>query len=148
MPSVPALIDRCADLCGSQSALARRLGVTHGRVNDWRHGRRQLTAATLAALADLAQIDGAEARRLLAEIETAKAPTPELAQLMRRAFFAVWVTGVGALCGAPTTTDAAPAMSPRGLRLLSVLSVDTLSALLRVWITATRAGFPGRAASI
>lgn len=48
------LIDRARDVAGSDSALARALGATPQKVNDWRHGRAACPPDVQAVMASLA----------------------------------------------------------------------------------------------
>lgn len=95
MRTVQTLIEDCLALCGSQHALAVKLGSTQQDVHKWLTGKRPVSPVTVGQLCDLIHLDGDEARRLAAEavIATAK---PEKQGVLRRAFF---VLGSGALCG-------------------------------------------------
>ena len=95
MRSVKTLIEDCVALCGTQKALAVKLGSTQQDVHKWLTGKRPVSPATVGQLCDLLHLDGEEARRLAAEavIATAK---PEKQGVLRRAFF---VSASGALCG-------------------------------------------------
>lgn len=57
MESAKRMIDSAAQLCGSKSDVARRLGVAPQRLNDWESGRRAMPDAQLVALAMLAGAD-------------------------------------------------------------------------------------------
>lgn len=122
MRTVQDLIDEAARLCGGQSALADRLGVSRQRVSEWRHGKRALTATTLAALLNLTEWPGEEARELLALIETEKAPEAAR-EALRRAFFVLLGLGVALAPLAPraeaATTDATEYTSCSVRRMLT-----------------------------
>lgn len=82
-------------MCGTQKALAEKLGSTQQDVHKWLTGKRTVSPVTVGQLCDLLGLDGEEARRLAAEavIATAK---PEKQGVLRRAFF---VSAGGVLCG-------------------------------------------------
>jgi plasmid maintenance system antidote protein VapI len=48
------LIDKAAQRCGSRSKLAKELGVSPQRVNDWATGFRQMPPEQAAIVADIA----------------------------------------------------------------------------------------------
>ena len=87
MHSIKTLLDHCVTLCGSQRALAERIGSTQQDVHKWTTGKRPLSPATVGQLCDLLQLEGNDAQRLAAEaiINNAK---PEKQGVLRRAFFA------------------------------------------------------------
>lgn len=60
MVSLKALIDKGAEMCGSQNALAKKLGVTSGQLSLARNGKAPIPAAKLQALAELIEYDAAE----------------------------------------------------------------------------------------
>ncbi len=93
MRSLDSLIDECADLCKGQNALARRIGSTSGRVSDWKRGIVPIPAPMLAKLCDLAELDGAEARELLAWCEIQNPKNETAREVMRRAFFGQYLVG-------------------------------------------------------
>lgn len=101
MTTVETLIAECAGLCGSQNALARAIGTTPGRMSDYRTGRVPIPPPHLAALCEMAQIDGDEARRLLAACECDNPKNQAHREKMRRAFFACWAVGVMASAALP-----------------------------------------------
>lgn len=51
------LIDKAAEMCGGQNALAKKLGFSSGTLSDMKHGRKAVSPATAAELADIAGID-------------------------------------------------------------------------------------------
>lgn len=91
--SLEALIDECAALCQGQNKLAARIGSTPGRVSDWKRGIVPIPAPMLAKLCDLAQLDGAEARELLAWCEIQNPKNETTREVMRRAFFGQYLAG-------------------------------------------------------
>lgn len=56
-----SLIDKAAKICGGQNALAMRLGFSSGTLSDMKHGRKAISPATAAELADIAGEDAREA---------------------------------------------------------------------------------------
>lgn len=61
MPNLITLIDRASQICKSDAALARRMGVSQTVISDMRHRGRTITPETAAELADIAGIDPREA---------------------------------------------------------------------------------------
>ena len=57
------LIDKAAAVCGSDSKLAERLGVHRVAVSEMRSGKRSITPATAAEMADIAGLDVDDAVR-------------------------------------------------------------------------------------
>lgn len=51
------LIDRAAEKCGGQNALAKQLGFSKGTLSDMKSGRKAISPATAAELADIAGED-------------------------------------------------------------------------------------------
>lgn len=94
MRSLQSLIDECAQLCGGQNALARRIGSSPGRVSNWKSGNVPIPPPMLAKLCDLLELDGDEARALLAHCETENPKHHSAREVMRRAFFGCVLAGV------------------------------------------------------
>lgn len=57
MESLKRLIDNAMRVCTTRAELARRLGVTRQRLNEWERGARPVPTATLAAIAHIAGAD-------------------------------------------------------------------------------------------
>jgi DNA-binding transcriptional regulator YdaS (Cro superfamily) len=55
------LIDKAAEICGSYSALAERIGTSKQALSDMKHGKREISPETAAMLADIAHEDAREA---------------------------------------------------------------------------------------
>jgi DNA-binding transcriptional regulator YdaS (Cro superfamily) len=71
MEYVKALIDKAAKVCGSDQALADKLGIARPNISLMRAGKRQVSPATAAELADIAGEDARQAA-IDAVIENAK----------------------------------------------------------------------------
>lgn len=71
MESVKALIDKAAEVCGSDSALAERMGIDRPNISLMRSGKRSISPATAAELADIAGDDAREAA-IAAILESAR----------------------------------------------------------------------------
>jgi DNA-binding transcriptional regulator YdaS (Cro superfamily) len=71
MESVKPLIDRASEMCGGDSALAEKMGIPRQNVYLMRTGKRPISPATAAELADIAGDDAREAA-IAAIIESAK----------------------------------------------------------------------------
>jgi hypothetical protein len=134
MRSVLSLLDEARDFCGGDAELARKLGVAGNHPNEWRAGKRPISPTTIAMLCDLLRLEGLEAQRLaaLAIIANAK---PGKREVLRRAFFVSWVTGVvfGAVVMPPNN---AQAMTGETVRTTSGATVYTLSsfAAFKRWL--------------
>lgn len=61
MQELSTLIDKASVICGSDSALARRLGVHQPDVAQMRSGKRTITPETAAELADIVGSDPLQA---------------------------------------------------------------------------------------
>lgn len=71
MKYVKPLIDRASEMCGGDSALAEKMGIPRQNVYLMRTGKRPISPATAAELADIAGDDAREAA-IEAIIESAK----------------------------------------------------------------------------
>lgn len=71
MEYVQPLIDRAAKVCGSDSKLAERMGIHRVAISEMRAGKRAISPATAAELADIAGDDAREAA-IAAIIDSAK----------------------------------------------------------------------------
>jgi DNA-binding Xre family transcriptional regulator len=104
MKSVKLLIEMARAKVHSDAELARRIGVKPQDMLVMKNGQRPLSPETVAALCDVLQLSGEEAREwvALAVIENPK--NAGRVEMLRRALFACWALGVAA----PTlhTTDA------------------------------------------
>lgn len=56
-----SLIDKAAKVCGSDAALARKLGTKPPAISEMRAGKREISPETAALLADIAHEDAREA---------------------------------------------------------------------------------------
>lgn len=61
MQYVKPLIDKASEVCGSDSKLAERMGVHRVAIAEMRSGKRSISPATAAELADIAGDDAREA---------------------------------------------------------------------------------------
>jgi len=129
MRTLETLIDEAANVCGSYAALARRIGTTPQRVDEWKHGKRAMTPESVADLCNVAQVDGDEACRLaaLAVIENPKNASRK--EALRRAFFVCWALGAVLV-----SHDSNATKISAGYRFLNSLS-NTLY-IVRRWIAA------------
>lgn len=139
MRTVENLIDECAQMCGGDSKLAQRLGVPRQRVHEWRKAGERLQPEQIALLCDVLQVDGEEARRLLATASTAGAK-PRYQAVMRRAFFVCWALGVAVF--ATPTNDA---RADVGARIISnvVNSLYIVRSALRRLLSRARGALSG-----
>lgn len=101
--TVQTLIDMARARVGTDAALARRLGVPGHHPHEWRKGLRAVTPEVAAALCDVLELTGEEAREWVAVAIVENPKNAGKVELLKRALFACWVLGVGALF---TTNDA------------------------------------------
>lgn len=87
MYTVRALIDTAAEMCGSQAALARHLGVHPHRVCEWKSGVRSITPEQIAELCLLLRLSGDDCRCCVALSIIASAKNTERRDRLREAFF-------------------------------------------------------------
>lgn len=94
MESVQALIDKASKACGGDSALAEKMGIPRQNVYLMRTGKRPISPATAAELADIAGDDAREAA-IAAVIEGARGTRREsvLREILGKAI-AAGVAGV------------------------------------------------------
>lgn len=71
MQELRTLIDKASKVCGSDSALARRMGIHQPTIAEMRSGKRSISPVTAAELADIAGEDAREAA-IAAVIESTK----------------------------------------------------------------------------
>lgn len=111
MRTVTSLIDEAADLCGSQSALARRLGLPRQQISAWKTGDEPISPENVALLCDVLELSGEETRRLAAIAIVANPKNAKKAEVLRRAFFvslALGVVGLAQLAYTGETMAATP----------------------------------------
>jgi DNA-binding transcriptional regulator YdaS (Cro superfamily) len=77
--------------------LADRLGIKPPNLTEMRQGRRAVSPETVAALCDVLQLSGEEAREWLAIAVIENPKNASKAELLKRALFACWALGVAAL---------------------------------------------------
>lgn len=71
MDELKTLIDKASEICGSDAALAIKMGIGQSCISDMRHRGRTITPETAAELADIAGLDARQAA-ILAIIVRAK----------------------------------------------------------------------------
>jgi len=98
MKRVLELLDAARDVCGSDAALARRIGVDPSHPAHWRRGR-PMTAVTVGLLADVVGLSPDDAQRmaLIAVIEGVKDTKKQGG--LRRVFFALSELSSGSVHG-------------------------------------------------
>lgn len=95
-PTVQALIDAAAKMCGGQNQLARRIGTTKGALSSMKAGTRPVPTVLLAHMLNIVEWPGEQARELLANAEIGNpkhAKNPRITEVLRRAFFGCLVAG-------------------------------------------------------
>jgi transcriptional regulator with XRE-family HTH domain len=105
MSTVKTLIDMCRVKCSTDAEVARRLGVPRSHITDWRKGARPISGESVAALCDLMELSGEEAREWVAVAMIENPKNRERAAMLRRALFGCWALGVAAL-GTPNDAKA------------------------------------------
>lgn len=94
MKRVKDLLDQAVATCQSEAELARRIGLHYQQINDMRKGRRVVSPETVAALCEVLELPGEEAREWLAVSIIENPKNAKKAGVLRRCFFAVWALGV------------------------------------------------------
>lgn len=94
MQEFKTLIDRAAKICGSDSALARRMGIDQPSIAQMRAGRRTITPETAAEMAAIAGEDAREAA-IAALLERSKGTRRE--GVLREILGKGLAVGVGAM---------------------------------------------------
>lgn len=94
MQDFKTLIDRASKVCGSDSALARRMGIHQPSIAEMRAGRRTITPETAVELADIAGEDPLQAAAS-AMLERSKGTRRE--GVLREILGKALVTGVAAM---------------------------------------------------
>lgn len=89
------LIDKASKMCGSDAALAKRMGVAQSVISDMRHRGRTVTPETAAELADIAGEDAREAA-IAAILERAKGTRRE--GVLREVLGKAVAVGVAGMC--------------------------------------------------
>lgn len=84
------LIDNAAAICGSNKALAQRIGITEPALSSVKAGRRYLTPEQSIGLAHILGIDP---KALLAEVTIEREQDPEKRGRLREAFFPRGIAG-------------------------------------------------------
>lgn len=88
MQSLIELIDKGSVICGSDSALAERLGWPRSRISDLRAGRAIWSPEIVALLADVCELPGEETMRLVAQAIIENPKNAFKREALKRAFFA------------------------------------------------------------
>lgn len=102
MEYAKSLIDKASKVCGGDSALAVNLGIPRQNVYLMRSGKRPISPATAAELADIAGDDAREAA-ITAVIESAKGTRRE--GLLKEILGKGLAGGEGAMCHISYETD-------------------------------------------
>ena len=107
MVNLKSVVDKGAEVCGSQANLARQLGVTPQRLDDWKRGRVPITPESAAKMGLLAGLDGEQVRMLAAQVIIDNPKNEGSREVLRRAFFGAILTGaVGILLLFGNTSNA------------------------------------------
>ena len=106
----------------TDAELARRIGLTRQNLHDMQKGTRAISPETVAALCDMLELPGEEAREWLAIAIIENPKNASRAEWLKRALFACWVLGVGALTtqtndAQATEADASTTASIEGGRI-------------------------------
>lgn len=94
MESPKQVLDAAVEKCKGPAELARRIGVGRSRIADMQAGRDAISPETLGLLCNVLELDGDEARRLLAMLVIEAPKNAGKRAALQRAFFACWAIGV------------------------------------------------------
>lgn len=106
MKTVQTLIAMARAKVHTDAELARAIGVTRQNLNDMKNGSRAISPETIAALCDVLQLTGEEAREWLAIAIIENPKNASRVELLKRALFACWALGVVAAPSTILTNDA------------------------------------------
>lgn len=106
MKSAKLLIDMAREKVHSDAELARLLGMTRMNLYEMKTGRRSISPETAAALCDVLQLPGDEAREWIAIAIIENPKNASRVELLKRALFACWAVGVAVLMQLPTDAQA------------------------------------------
>lgn len=130
MQPLHRLIDKARETCGSDSELARRIGVKPQDLYAIKTGRRPLSPEMVALLADVCELPGNETLHLVAQSIIENPKNAEKAHILRRAFFASLVTfavvSQGIICDDATASTTSGASN-------NTYSVDSFYIVIRLW---------------
>lgn len=117
--TVQTLIDLARAKVHTDRELADAIGELPQNLNAMRKGRRAVSPETVAALCDVLQLSGEEAREWLAVSVIDNPKNAGRIEMLRKALFACWVLGVGiplALPNDATASGAAGSTTERSYR--------------------------------
>ena len=122
----PSLIDKASKICGSDSELARRMGIHRVAIAQMKSGQRAISPETAAELADIAGDDAREAA-IQTMIENAKGTRREgaLREILGKAL-AAGVAGLLVFSYSPEPKEATNSASFDGARVNTVYIVKYL----------------------
>lgn len=118
MKSVRTLIELAAVKCGSNTALATRLGLKPPQVQAWLSGKEPLSPENAALLCDVLELPGEETREWVAVAMLENPKNAKKAEALRRALFACWALGVALTTGF-YNADATAAQLPMNCRTMT-----------------------------
>lgn len=95
MKSMQTLIELARAKVHTDRELAHLLGIAPPDLTELKKGRRPVSPEIAAALCDVLQLSGEEAREWLALAVIENPKNASKVELLRRALFACWVLGVG-----------------------------------------------------
>lgn len=104
MRTLETLIDEASDFCHGDRKLCEKTGLHPSQLSDMRAGRKPISPETVGLLCDVLELDGEEARRLLAMAVVTNPKNKARALVLRRAFFVSWALGV-AFATTPSDAD-------------------------------------------
>lgn len=136
MDHVNSLLDKATEMCGTKndSDLARRLGVRHTTVSNWRHGRAK---PDVIAAEKLAKMTHGNLAKIVAVIEESRALSAEAKPVWRRIaaaaviFLAVYTSTLPAI--ASTAENLTYPGHSRHCALKRLLARILLAVRSRIW---------------
>ena len=138
MNPVETLIASAVNKCGSQSALARELGVTRQQVNFWVTGRQELSPENAVLLADIAGTDPAQAVIDAVIMRNKTGPKAERVRDILGKAVAAGVVGASLLSYSAASQAATKPIADR-FTSVYIVSIRKLAGLLSVFRRASRA---------
>jgi transcriptional regulator with XRE-family HTH domain len=151
--SVRTLIDLARAKVHTDRELAKRLTVHHVALAEMKSGKRAISPETAAALCDILQLPGDEAREWIALAIIENPKNASRAELLKRALFACWALGVVAAPSTIMMNDAEAKSAPTATSITEAVTPleRTVYTLSRIWDALRRGAksrlFRGRTSS-
>lgn len=119
---VQTLIALAREKCHSDADLARRIGMRPPTLAQMKNGTRAVSPETIGLLCDVLELPGDEAREWAAYAVIENPKNRDIAEKLRRAFFACLAAGVAACLSSTTTSAEAEKSAARPIDSLYIVA--------------------------